>query len=369
MAEAIGDGGCPPGDHRRDVSERVKVKNVVVCASQVPFRSGGAELHVASLVSQLRERGYRAELVQLPFKWYPRAQILKSCLAWRLLDLSESDGDPIDLVIATKFPSYAVKHPNKVTWLIHQFRQVYDQHGTTLSDFTDSPEDVAYREAIMSVDNRVLAESRRIFANAQNTADRLYRYNGLAAEPLYHPPKLAEVLACEEYGDFFLAVSRLDRSKRMDLVIQALKYSEPEVRLVIAGTGPEASRLAQLVDELGVGDRVKLLGYVSEAELVRLYGRCRAVVFVPFDEDYGYITLEAFAAEKAVVTAQDSGGVLEFVEDGRSGYVTDGRPESIAARLNELWSNRDRAIVLGKEGKERIRDITWDYAIDQLVSD
>lgn len=345
------------------------VRNIVVCSSHVPFRSGGAELHVSSLVSQLRSRGYRAELVQLPFKWYPRAQILKNCLAWRLLDLSESDGEPVDLVIATKFPSYAVKHRNKVTWLIHQFRQVYDQYGTALSDFTDSPEDIAYRDAIVSVDNQLLAESQRIFANARNTANRLYRYNGLQAEPLYHPPKLADVLHCEEYGDFFLAVSRLDRSKRLDLVVRAMAYTRPEVRLVVAGDGPEWNRLNALVEEIGGGDRVTLLGYVSDEELVRLYSRCRAVVFVPFDEDYGYVTLEAFAAEKPIITASDSGGVLEFVEDEANGFVTDGQPESIAMRIDELWINRDRAVAQGRAGKERVGKISWDYAIERLVAE
>ncbi len=343
------------------------IRTIAICASQVPFRSGGAEIHVASLHRELVRRGYRAEIVQIPFKWYPRAQILKNCLAWRLLDLSESDGEPIDLVIGTKFPSYVVKHPNKVVWLIHQFRQVYDQFGTALSDFGTSSEDLAYRDAIIALDNRVLRESRRILTISRNTARRLARFNGIVAEPLYHPPKLHGRYRNEEYGDYLFTVSRLDRAKRLDLLIQAMARVTPRARLLIAGTGPERDALSRLVEQLGLTDRVRLLGYVSDEELISLYARCRVVAYVPFDEDYGYVTLEAFASGKAVITAADSGGALEFVEDGVTGRVAESSPESIAARIDELWSNCSLAKRLGLAGLERIKDISWDNVIDRLL--
>lgn len=347
----------------------MSIRTITICASQVPLRSGGAEILVGSLHRELVRRGYRAEVVQLPFKWYPRVQILKSCLAWRLLDLTESDGEPIDLVIATKFPSYVVKHPRKVTWLIHQFRQVYDQFGTPLSDFSDSDEDRAYREAIAEIDNRTLSESRRLFTIARNVATRLAQFNGLHAEPLYHPPKLAGRYRTEEFGDYVLTVSRLDRAKRIDVLIRTMAEVRGGLCLVIAGVGPEREALEKLVEELDVGDRVRLLGYVSDDELIDLYARCLAVAYVPFDEDYGYVTLEAFASAKPVITAADSGGVLEFVEDGVTGFVTDGRPESLAERIEELRSNRGRAVALGRAGQDRIKGITWDGVIDRLLEE
>ena len=67
---------------------------IVVCEAQVPFVHGGAEVHVRELVRELRARGYQAELVSVPFKWYPKEEILPHAAAWRLLDLSESNGQP-----------------------------------------------------------------------------------------------------------------------------------------------------------------------------------------------------------------------------------------------------------------------------------
>jgi glycosyltransferase involved in cell wall biosynthesis len=345
----------------------MSVKTIAICASQVPFRHGGAEILVDSLQRELARRGFQATIVQLPFKWYPRNQILKSCVAWRLLDLTESDGQKIDLVIATKFPSYAVKHPNKVTWLVHQFRQVYDQIGTTYSDFTDSAEDRILRDSIVSLDNRVLRESIRLFTIAHNPARRLKQYNNLNAEPIYHPPKLSGLYRNEEFGDYVFAISRLDRAKRLDLVVRAMSLVRTDAKLVLAGTGPDREQLERLIEELDLHQRVRLVGYVSDDEVIRLYARCCAVVYAPFDEDYGYVTLEAFSSAKPVITTRDSGGVLEFVEDEVNGFVTDGEPRSIATRIDELWLNRIRGAELGREGFERIKEITWDHAIDRLV--
>jgi hypothetical protein len=105
------------------------IETVVVCAAQVPFVRGGAEYLVEELVRQLRRHGCRAELVNVPFKWYPKEEILAHASAWRLIDLSESNGRPIDLAIATKFPTYFVRHPHKVTWLVHQYRAAYERIG------------------------------------------------------------------------------------------------------------------------------------------------------------------------------------------------------------------------------------------------
>ena len=96
---------------------------IAVCAPQVPFEHGGAELFTETLVSELQKRDHEATLVTIPFKWYPGTRVLTQAFLWRLLDLEESNGRKIDLVVGTKFPSYAVRHPNKVIWCVHQFRQ------------------------------------------------------------------------------------------------------------------------------------------------------------------------------------------------------------------------------------------------------
>src|SRR5471032_1862880 len=111
------------------------LRTILVCEAQVPFITGGAEYHVRELVRHLIAHGYEAERVSVPFKWYPKEELLANTAAWRLLDLSESNVRPVDLVIATKFSTYFVRHPNKVAWLIHQYRAAYELTGTVYSDF------------------------------------------------------------------------------------------------------------------------------------------------------------------------------------------------------------------------------------------
>ena len=184
------------------------MKTVAVCEAKVPFVTGGAELHVSGLVDELRRQGYRAERVSVPFKWYPKSELLAQAAAWRLVDLSETNGEPIDAVIATKFPTYFVRHPRKITWLFHQYRAIYDLCGSAYSEFEHTEADVRLRDHLMALDNEALGESRKIFANARNTAARLEKYNGLTAEPLYHPPPLAGKLVQGPVGDYVLSVGR-----------------------------------------------------------------------------------------------------------------------------------------------------------------
>jgi len=122
--------------------------SVLVCEAQVPFVHGGAELHVRGLVGELTRRGYRVERVSVPFKWYPKEELLAQAAAWRMIDLSESNGERIDAVIATKFPTYFVRHPHKVTWLFHQYRAIYDLCGTRFSEFDHTAGELDQKSAI-----------------------------------------------------------------------------------------------------------------------------------------------------------------------------------------------------------------------------
>ena len=345
------------------------IRTVVVCEAQVPFVEGGAELHVRSLVAQLKARGYAAERVSIPFKWYPKEEILAHAAAWRLVDLSESNGRAIDRVIATKFPTYFVRHPAKVTWLIHQYRAAYELCGTEYSDFDHVEGDVALRATLLALDTRMLGESRRLFTNAGNTARRLEKFNGLRAEPLYHPPRLAERLRSGPYGDYVLSVGRLETVKRAHLAVEAMSFVDPAVRLVICGDGTQRENVEALVERLDVRDRVRFAGAVDDERLLDLYAGALAVVYAPFDEDYGYVTLEAFLARKPVVTARDSGGPLEFVEDGTNGAICEPAAEALAAAVNRYAADRARAAAHGDAGFERARLVTWDGVIERLLDE
>ncbi len=345
----------------------MSIRTVIVCEAQVPFVRGGAEFMVRELVRTLGEHGYRAERVSVPFKWYPKQEILAHAAAWRLLDLSESNGAPIDLAIGTKFPTYFVRHPHKVTWLMHQYRAAYELCGTEYSDFDDTAEDLALRRRLFDLDTQMLGESRRLFAISRNIADRLARFNQMVAEPLYHPPRLAPRLRGGPFGDYVFMVARLESVKRVDLAVRAMAHVDRPIRLVVAGEGTHRAQVERAAEALGVADRVDLLGTIDDEAILELYAGALAVVYTPFDEDYGYVTLEGFLCRKPIVTATDSGGPLEFVVDGENGHVVAPEPDAVAAAINALAADRRRAAALGEAGYERARRITWDGVIDRLV--
>jgi glycosyltransferase involved in cell wall biosynthesis len=343
-------------------------KRIAVCTAQVPFCRGGAEILVETLAHELSKRDWPVEIVRIPFQWEPKEEILKGYLAWQLLDLTMSNSQPIDVVIATKFPSYAVRHPHKVTWLIQQFRQIYDLFGTPYSDFTASPEHERLRQLIRQVDTRTLAESRRLFAISRNVAQRVARYNGLDAEPLYPPPRYDGLYRNDGYGDYLLSVSRLDTWKRVHLVIQAMARVRSGARLLIVGEGPDQKRLQQIAEEHSVLDRVEFLGHAGDARLLELYANCFAVYYGPVDEDYGLATVEAFKSQKPVITTHDAGGVLEFVQDGHNGYVVQfGDQAQLADRIDHLHRDRSSCRRMGEVGFETERSITWDATIPRLL--
>jgi glycosyltransferase involved in cell wall biosynthesis len=344
------------------------MKTVLVCAAQAPFITGGAEILVAELKANLERRGFRADVASVPFKWYPVSEIVRQALAWRLLDLTESNGTPVDLVIPTKFPTFLVRHPRKVAWLFHQHREAYDLFGTPYCSFTDSAEDRQVREAIQAMDTASLSECRAVFTISRNVADRLHRYNGLVGEPLYPPPHHLGRYRCGSYGDYLFYAGRLDRLKRLDLAIDAMKRVRSGARLKIAGSGPLEAELRKQIDGLGVGDRVELVGFVSADELLELYAGCRAAYYAPLNEDYGYVTVEAFLSRKPVVTTADAGGPLEFVTAGRTGWVAEPAPDQVADAIDRLWSQPEaRLREMGEEGFARVRDIGWDQVIDRLT--
>jgi glycosyltransferase involved in cell wall biosynthesis len=337
---------------------------VAVCAPQVPFVRGGAELMSEDLVDALRQRDHEADLVTVPFKWYPGTRVLDQAFLWRLVDLTESDGRPIDRVIATKFPAYAVRHPNKVAWVLHQFRQAYDYDRTDLGQFTESPEDRATRAAIARLDAVALGEARQVFATSRNVADRLQRFNGIDAQVLPHPPQSLPYRTRESEG-FVLSVNRLDRAKRIDLLIEAAK-GEPSLRVVITGEGPDRERLESLA--AGLNGQIEFVGRVDDERLADLYSRSLAVYYAPLDEDFGMVPYEAFLSGKPVVTTVDAGGPLEIVHDRETGVVVAPEPAEIARAAVYLGANPDQAKGWGAAGKAIAERVTWDACVDALLS-
>lgn len=344
-------------------------RRICVVAPQVPFLRGGAELHAELTVKALRNKGFEVEYVTIPYVWQPDRTALEQALAFRLANLRNTPAGPVDLVIATKYPAYLVRHPRKVAWIFHQERAVYDLHATPFGCFTLTEDHHHLRQALVDLDLQALGEHRALFTNSANVAHRLETYCGIAATPLYAPPPLHEELHPGRFGDYLFFVGRLDRIKRLELTIRALAMTQARVRLLVAGRGPHRKSLEDLVEELGLEDRIIFLGFVSDEDVVRLYAECCAVVLTPHDEDYGFTTLEAFFAGKPVVTTNDAGGVLEFVEDGVTGFVVEPEPAAIAARIDELYRDHALCESLGTAGRVRVRrKASWPKAIAALTA-
>ena len=344
------------------------MQRVLVLESQTPFVRGGAEILVRELVAALRVHGAEADLVSIPFRDSPREELLAHATAWRLIDLSRALERPVDAVIATKFPTYFVRHPAKVTWLVHQHRAAYELCGTPFSDFEHTERDVALRKRLIDLDTEMLAECIGRFSIARTVSARLEQYNGLTAEPVYHPPRLAASLRAGGYGDYMLAVSRLEKVKRIDLAIEAFAHVPASFRLVIAGEGSVRADLEARIERHGLGSRVQLVGHVDDARMIELMAEARGILFAPYQEDYGYVTLEAFLARKPVVTASDSGGPLEFVQDGVNGFVCDPTAQALAAAVSRLAADAGLARRLGESGYERARLITWEGVVARLLA-
>ena len=339
---------------------------LIVTANITPFLRGGADAHIEGVTAALRAAGHQVELLRFPFTFAPERSLHELMDFCEQLDLAQPNGQSVDRVISLQFPAYGVQHPDHVVWIMHQHRAVYELYESQ----NKTPAMHALKEAVHAFDKRTLARARRRFANSCRVAERLAHYNGLTAEPLYHPPANAEHFYCAAAEPYIFYPSRLESLKRQDLLIEALAHAPNSLPIVFAGDGGQRDRYRALAEQLGLGSRVRFLGQISEAEKIALYAHAAAVCFVPFDEDYGYITLEAMLSGKPVITCTDSGGPLEFIRQGETGWVCSPEPEALATCLAELAAHPQRAAEMGQAGRLRYDSlqINWSSVVDRLLA-
>lgn len=338
---------------------------IVVTANQVPFMPGGADYHINGLVDQLRVYGHEVELIRFPFRFSPEAEVQRVMDFCEATDLSMPNGVTVDRVISLQFPAYGVQHPDHRVWVMHQHRAVYELYA----DQPTSADLDVLKQSVSEFDGRVLSRAQHLYANSRRVAERLMEFNGLQAQPLYHPPHGAEKFFTDDAYDYIFAPSRLESLKRQDLLIKAARHLHSPVKILLAGVGGQEQRYRRLIAELGVEDRVQLVGGFSEAEKHVFYARCLGVAFVPKDEDYGYITLEGMLAAKPVITCTDSGGPLEFVQHEQTGYVLPPNPQQLAAVIDRLYEDKAAARAMGEAGRAAYdaAEISWHNVIDKLL--
>lgn len=345
---------------------------IAIATVQIPFVSGGAEFLARNLKDALIRSGHEAEIVTMPFIDSPLSCIENHIVAARLMDLNYSWAGKIDLCIGLKFPAYYIPHSNKVIWALHQHRAAYDLFNTEYSNLKDDPAGKAMRDIVFNADNRYLKEAKRIYTIAQNVSNRMHRYNGIESQPLYHPCPDMDKFYCGEYEDYILMPSRINITKRQMLAIEAMRQTKSDIKLYLVGKADndiERQRLLTFIEECGLKDRVVYFDYVTQEEKFRLYANARAVLFIPKDEDYGYITLEAMAASKPVITAKDSGGPLEFVLDEQTGEIVDQTPNEIARAIDDFALSIAAAKEMGRNARKHLdeMEITWDRVVEELT--
>lgn len=334
----------------------------------VPFVQGGARNIVDWLAAKLVEHGHEVEIVFIPFIDHPDV-LFDQMAAFRWIDLSAADR-----VICFRPPAHHVPHDNKVLWFIHHIRRFYDLWGASYFPESDTTQLTGLRDALVAADNAALAEAKHVFTNSQIVSDRLSTYNGVDSEVLYPPLYDPSAFQAVERNDEIVAVCRLEHHKRQHLLVEAMAHTTTPVQLRLCGTG-NPGYVEQLRDTIAcsdLADRVILDDrWIDDDEKVDVVNRCLAAAYVPENEDsYGYPSLEAAHAAKAVLTTTDSGGVPELITDGENGLIAEPTPEGLADAMDQLYLDRARTERMGDANRERVDElqIDWDHVIDRVLA-
>jgi glycosyltransferase involved in cell wall biosynthesis len=342
---------------------------ITIVTSAPPLTEGGHLVLARALERALTDAGHRAGIVTTPSNRFGRQG--PAYLANWLTDVGMTGtGERVDQVISLRFPAYAVRHPKHVCWLVHTMREYYDLWDGFSSRLSPQAKvkETARRTLIRAADSYFFKHHvSKLFTISGAVRDRLVKWNGVNGQVL-HPPPPQRAYRCEGYGDYLFFASRLSPLKRADLVLQALAQPEAQtVKVFIGGEGEDRVRLERISRELRLESRVTFTGRLSDDDLVGHLARCRAVVFVPKNEDYGFVTAEAFASGKGVITTTDSGGPLELVRSGENGLVSTPDPPGLARALAQINASVDLARRLGEQGRQDVARLTWAETVKQLV--
>lgn len=343
---------------------------ILVTTNAAPFVRGGAEELAEHLVRHLNARkGVQAELLRIPFRWDPAERLADEIVLNRAFKIFN-----VDRVIGMKFPAYLIPHPNKMLWLMHQYRQAYDLYREGQTNIALGPDGQRIVNLIRTADNECFRQSKRIFTISPVVKDRLERFNGVAAEVLHHPLNDPERFGGGAYEPYIFSGGRVGPGKRQHLLVEAMKHVSAKVKLVVAGpleSPAYGETLQALARELRIEDRVEFrFGFRPREEIVRLVNNALACAAAPIDEDsISYVAMEAFAAGKSVVTVKDAGGLLEIVKNGETGFVVEPDAAALAQAIDTL-GDAARARQLGGAARaawDRL-DISWASRIERLLS-
>jgi glycosyltransferase involved in cell wall biosynthesis len=319
-------------------------------------------------------------------------------LAFEDLDLSAYDA-----VFSTQPPSYAVRHPRHINLFFHHLKVCYDLReaiaatGQYPLDLLDTATDI-----VREIDREYLRPELRVLSNSERTRERLRVFNGLNDN--------VDVLYAGLDDDFMgyggpvkfgdpICVGRHEFPKRPELFVHAMKHL-PAMRGRVVGSGGRSEALRRIdlklslmhargdaePDERALWQRwcfeadqwdvaalerdlaahrvqsnVVFTGRVDRAQLIREFAGALCVVCPPFEEDFGLTCIEAFAFGKPVVACRDGGGYAELIGEGEDGFLVEPTGEAIAEAIGR-FADRSLAERMGRRGREKARQFTWERA-------
>lgn len=344
--------------------------NIALCSSFVPFINGGARNIVEWLQAKLEEQGHHVEVVYLP-EIYASDLLFQQMMAYRWINL-----DSADRIICFRPQAHFIPHPHKILWFIHHIRQFYDLWDTPYRGFPDDDKHRNIRDALYDADNKALREAKTIFTNSKVVSQRLKTYNNINSEVLYPPIFQSERFHCAGYNDEIVYICRMEHHKRQHLLIEAMRHTKTPVRLRLSGSSSDNHYLnASLLARIKKSDLNSRIifdhRWISEEEKVHQLSHCLAAAYLPLDEDsYGYPSIEASLSSKAILTTTDSGGVLELVQDGMNGYVSDPCPKALASAMDALYTDRKKTLAMGEHARQRLSElqIDWSHVLNRLLA-
>jgi glycosyltransferase involved in cell wall biosynthesis len=379
------------------------MKIAIVGPSAVPFTIGGMEYLLWGLQDNINNLSeHKVELIKLPTKEDSFWNLIDSYKQFYNLDVSH-----FDMIITAKYPAWMVKHKNHVCYMAHRLRGLYDTYH--FMNLPDEPSlDNAYikkaieymeredanidglfsildevrinqkkipkshfdlpspflKKIITFFDNKSLENTKKFYAISKTVKNRKEYFPINADVEVVYPPSALPYFQEGDY-EYLFTVSRLDNAKRIDLIIEAMKYVKADIKLKIAGTGPMEEELKKLAQN---DKRIEFIGFVNDEELIRYYSNSKGVIFIPYEEDYGLVTIEAMMSRKPVITTYDAGGVTEFVDDGITGFISKSNTMSIGKSIEKLANlSLDEVKQMGNNAYNKVKDITWSNTVGKIT--
>ena len=239
-------------------------------------------------------------------------------------------------------------------------RWLYDLYEDELSRF-NFPVRELFRGACYFLRKRDKSNVKhvdKIVANSNNVKERVKRIYGRDADVVY-PPVNIKKFRYKKTGNFYLSTARLSPEKRVDMIVRAFQQM-PDKKLIVASSGSEYEKIKRMSQGY---ENIKVLGWVSEEELIELYGNCIATVFASHYEDFGMVAVESMASGKPAIAPNDM-GFTESVIDKKTGLLINPTVENIIKAVE--WMTPERAKKMRKACEERAKEFSEDKFIEGI---